>query len=81
MEPSGRARNLGAGRTTAAIVLFVDDDAVLGDEHTIENLLPPFSNPGIAAVRAAKLMPRRRPGSSARWQGRCRASSTRWSRH
>jgi cellulose synthase/poly-beta-1,6-N-acetylglucosamine synthase-like glycosyltransferase len=57
VQPSGRARNLGARRTTAPFVVFVDDDAVLGDEHTIENLLAPFSDPGIAVVGTAKLLP------------------------
>ena len=57
VRPSGRARNLGVRRTTAPIVVFVDDDAVLGHHRTIENLLAPFVDPTIGVVGAAKLLP------------------------
>lgn len=57
VRPSGRARNLGVRRTTARIVLFVDDDAVLGQDDTIENLIRPFADPTIGVVGAAKLLP------------------------
>lgn len=57
VRPSGRARNVGVRRTTAPVVVFVDDDAVLGDDDTIEHLLEPFADPSIGVVGAAKLLP------------------------
>jgi GT2 family glycosyltransferase len=57
VRPSGRARNLGVRRTTAPFVVFVDDDAVLGGDDTIENLLEPFADSTIGAVGTAKLLP------------------------
>jgi cellulose synthase/poly-beta-1,6-N-acetylglucosamine synthase-like glycosyltransferase len=57
VRPSGRARNLGVCRTTAPIVVFVDDDAVLGGDDTIANLLAPFSDPAIGVTGAAKVLP------------------------
>lgn len=60
--PSGRARNLGVARTTAPVVVFVDDDAVLGDKHTLATVLRPFAaDPGIGVVGTARLLP---PASS-----------------
>lgn len=61
VEPSGRARNLGASLTAAPILVFVDDDAVLGGDDTLANLVEPLRDPGISVVGAAKLLP---PGSS-----------------
>jgi len=58
VRPNGRARNQGVARTTAPLLLFVDDDATLGDEHTIANLLTPLlADPTIGVVGAAKLLP------------------------
>ena len=62
VRPSGRARNLGAARTTAPILVFVDDDAVLGGDDTLARLAAPLAaDPSIAVSGAAKLLP---PGSS-----------------
>ena len=61
VRPSGRARNVGVRRTTAPIVVFADDDAVLGGDETLANLVAPFSDPTVGVVGAAKLLP---PGSS-----------------
>ncbi len=62
VSPSGRARNLGAARTTAPIVVFVDDDAVLTGNRVLADLVAPLeSDPTIGAVGTAKLLP---PGSS-----------------
>jgi GT2 family glycosyltransferase len=58
VRPSGRARNVGVARTAAPVVVFADDDAVLGDELTIANLLRPLAaDPGIGVVGAARLLP------------------------
>ena len=61
VEPSGRARNLGVARTTAPIVVFVDDDALLGGDDTLANLVAPLVEPDVGAVGTAKLLP---PGST-----------------
>lgn len=61
VEPNGLARNLGVARTSAPVVVFVDDDAVLGGDDTLANLVAPLSDPTIGAVGTAKLLP---PGSS-----------------
>src|ERR1051325_11864129 len=42
VRPNGRARNPGAARTTAPLLVFVDDDAVLGDEHVVAKLVAPL---------------------------------------
>ena len=61
VQPSGRARNIGVARTTAPVVVLVDDDAVLGGDDTIENLVRPLADPTVGVVGASKLLP---PGSS-----------------
>lgn len=58
VRPNGRARNEGVMRTTAPLLLFVDDDAVLGDEHLIANLIAPLlAEPTIGVCGASRLLP------------------------
>jgi glycosyl transferase family 2 len=58
VRPNGRARNQGVARTSAALLVFVDDDAVLGDEHVIERLVAPLlADPSIGVTGASKLLP------------------------
>jgi GT2 family glycosyltransferase len=64
IAPSGRARNLGADRTSAPVIVFADDDAVLGGDDTLANLVAPLSDPTVGAVGTAKLV----PPSSTRFQ-------------
>lgn len=64
VEPSGRARNLGVARTSAPIIVFTDDDAVLGGDDTLTNLVAPLADPTIGAVGTAKLL----PAGSSWWQ-------------
>ncbi len=65
VRPNGRARNTGAARTSGDILVFVDDDAVLGNEHTIANLvIPLLADPTVGVTGASKLLP---PNASA-WQ-------------
>jgi hypothetical protein len=58
VRPNGRARNLGVARTSSPILVFVDDDAVLGDEHAIANLVAPLlADETIGVTGASKLLP------------------------
>ena len=58
IRPNGRARNVGVSRTTADVLVFVDDDAVLGGDDTLANLIRPLlADPTIGVTGAAKLLP------------------------
>lgn len=58
VRPNGRARNVGARRSDAAVFVFVDDDARLGDVHVIENLVRPLiEDESIGITGSAKLIP------------------------
>src|SRR3954468_24856391 len=58
VRPNGRARNQGVARTSAPLLMFVDDDALLGDEHVIERLVAPLlADPSIGVTGASKLLP------------------------
>src|SRR5215470_3515045 len=58
VRPNGRARNQGVAQTSAPLLVFVDDDALLGDEHVIANLVAPLlADPAIGVTGAAKLLP------------------------
>jgi hypothetical protein len=58
VRPNGRARNLGVARTSAPLLVFVDDDAVLGDERVIERLVAPLlDDSSIGVTGASKLLP------------------------
>jgi cellulose synthase/poly-beta-1,6-N-acetylglucosamine synthase-like glycosyltransferase len=62
VRPNGRARNQGVARTTAPLLVFVDDDATLGDEHTLANLVAPLlEDPTIGVTGASKLLPPNAP--------------------
>jgi GT2 family glycosyltransferase len=70
VRPNGRARNQGVAATRAPLLVFVDDDAVLGDEHVIANLVAPLlADPTIGVTGASKLLP---PGAPPfqRWVAR-----------
>ncbi|HEX9439697.1 MAG TPA: hypothetical protein VF909_08445 [Roseiflexaceae bacterium] len=70
VRPNGRARNQGVTRTTAPVLVFVDDDAVLGDEHVIANLVAPLlDDPTIGITGASKLLPPEAPAFQ-RWAAR-----------
>ena len=58
VRPNGRARNQGVARTSAPLLVFVDDDAVLGDERVLERLVAPLlDDPSIGVTGASKLLP------------------------
>jgi hypothetical protein len=70
VRPNGRARNVGVSRTSAPLLVFVDDDAVLGDQRVIERLVAPLlDDPSIGVSGASKLLP---PGAPwfQRWVAR-----------
>src|SRR6185503_5672984 len=70
VRPNGRARNQGVARTTAPLLVFVDDDALLGDEHVIANLIAPLlADPTIGVTGASKLLPPDAPPFQ-RWAAR-----------
>src|SRR5712692_3475300 len=58
VRPNGRARNEGVRRTSAELLVFVDDDARLGDTCVIEHLIAPLlADPTIGVTGSAKLLP------------------------
>jgi hypothetical protein len=70
VRPNGRARNQGAAQTSAPLLVFVDDDATLGDERALANLVAPLlEDPSIGVTGASKLLP---PGAPwfQRWVAR-----------
>jgi len=70
ISPNGRARNVGVSRTKSDYLVFIDDDAVLGDENALENLVRPLvDDKTIQITGASKLIP---PDSSwfQRWVAR-----------
>ncbi len=70
VRPNGLARNIGVARTQAPVLVFIDDDAVLGDEHVLANLVAPLlSDPTIGVTGASKLLPPDAPAFQ-RWVAR-----------
>lgn len=58
IRPNGKARNVGVSRTTAEILVFIDDDAVLGDDETLAHLVQPLlDDPTIGVTGSSKLLP------------------------
>ena len=58
-SPNGRARNLGAEAARGEFLVFIDDDATLGDDQMLERLVAPLkerSDVGLAGV--SQLIPR-----------------------
>lgn len=70
VRPNGKARNQGVAQTSAPLLVFLDDDAVLGDEHVIANLVAPLlHDPTIGVTGASKLLPPDAPWFQ-RWAAR-----------
>ena len=55
--PSGYARNLGAERCSAEILIFIDDDVRLGHPDVFKNMCDCFTDPQIGMVGASQLLP------------------------
>ncbi|HWQ15720.1 MAG TPA: glycosyltransferase [Roseiflexaceae bacterium] len=70
VRPNGRARNQGVAQTRAPLLVFIDDDAIPGDERLLERLVAPLLEDATVGVTgAAKLLP---PGAPwfQRWAAR-----------
>lgn len=58
VRPNGRARNIGVARTSAPLLVFIDDDARLGDTDLLAHLVSPLlADPSIGVTGASKLLP------------------------
>lgn len=58
VRPNGRARNQGVARTTADILLFIDDDAMPGSADLVERLESALlQDPAIGVVGPARVLP------------------------
>lgn len=57
VRPNGRARNVGIARTTAEILVLIDDDAVLAQPDTIERLIAPLTDLSVGVTGTSKLIP------------------------
>ena len=69
VRPNGRARNLGVARSQAPILVFVDDDAVLGNQYVLERLVAALADESLGMVGASKLLPPNAPAFQ-RWVAR-----------
>ena len=58
VRPNGAARNVATARTTAPYLVFIDDDAVLGNADAIQRMVEPLlADETIGISGAAKLLP------------------------
>lgn len=58
VRPNGRARNQGVARTTGDILVFVDDDAVLGSPDVVANLVAPLlADTTVGITGATRILP------------------------
>lgn len=69
VRPNGRARNHGVARTSAPLLVFIDDDATAGADDLLERLVAPLADTSVGVSGAAKLLP---PGAPwfQRWAAR-----------
>lgn len=58
VSPNGRARNQGVKRTTAPILVFIDDDALPGDTRLLERIVTPLlADATVGVVGASRVLP------------------------
>jgi GT2 family glycosyltransferase len=70
VRPNGRARNQGVARTTAPLLVFIDDDALPGADDLFERLVAPLlADAAVGVTGAAKLLPPDAPWFQ-RWAAR-----------
>lgn len=53
ITPNGKARNIGAKETKGKILIFIDDDVVLGNDKVLENLIRPLETDEKTAMTGA----------------------------
>ncbi|MGA7729838.1 MAG: glycosyltransferase [Chloroflexia bacterium] len=58
VSPAGRARNLGAKRTDADILLFIDDDAYFGHERVLEKTVAALGSDDVGVAGTSKVVAR-----------------------
>ncbi len=62
VSPNGRARNVGVARTGGEVVVFIDDDAVLGHPEVLARLVAAVEvDPTVGVAGASRLLPPRAP--------------------
>jgi cellulose synthase/poly-beta-1,6-N-acetylglucosamine synthase-like glycosyltransferase len=69
VRPNGRARNQGVARTSAPLLMFIDDDALPGADDLIARLVATLDDPTVAVAGASKLLPPDAPWFQ-RWAAR-----------
>ena len=57
VRPNGLARNCGVAQSTAPWLVFIDDDALPGDDRLCAHLLAPLADPAVGVSGAAKCLP------------------------
>lgn len=57
VAPNGRARNVGASRTTGQVLVFLDDDVRLGHERILEELTRALEKSEFGMVGTSQLLP------------------------
>ncbi len=57
VSPNGRARNVGASRTSGDLIVFVDDDVRLGHDRVVEQLVRALQCSEFGLVGTSQLLP------------------------
>lgn len=58
VRPAGRARNQGARIAEGDLLLFIDDDAELGDDRVLERMVRTAEDPAVTVVGTSRILPR-----------------------
>jgi cellulose synthase/poly-beta-1,6-N-acetylglucosamine synthase-like glycosyltransferase len=57
VRPAGRARNQGARQAHGELLLFVDDDAELGDDRVLERMVRAAEDRSVTVVGSSRILP------------------------
>lgn len=74
VRPAGRARNQGARLSVSDFLLFIDDDAEIGDDGVLERMVEAAADPDVAVVGTSRIL----PPTATRLQRRIAAEVPRW---